>query len=69
MQLRDPEVIGVWRQKEILEAVHLEAPMYCVKGQYAFFHLHWTVTAEHCIHTNYKMERKKEMKKNQKMKL
>lgn len=39
MRLRDPEVIGIWRQREKLEAVHLEAPTYCVKGQHVLFHL------------------------------
>lgn len=38
MRLRDPEVIGIWRQREKLGAVHLEAPTSCVKGQHVLFH-------------------------------
>lgn len=40
MRLRDPEVIGVWRQKEILEAVHLctvsrdSMPFFICTGQW-----------------------------------
>lgn len=63
MRLRDPEVIGIWRQREKLEAVHLEAPAPCVKGQHVLFHSQWTVTAKHCKH-KYKMERKKESQGN-----
>lgn len=65
MRLRDAEVMGIWRQEKV-EAVHLEAPMCCVKGQYVLFHLHWTVILKYCIHTKYKMERKNNSQVNKK---
>lgn len=67
VRLRDPIFIGIWRQEK-LDALHLEAPMCCVKGQYVLLNLHWAVTLKHCIHTKYKMERKKESQGNEKKK-